>query len=505
MIRASTSSESAYAPAAPPVLAVPSATGIDARLVLAGPGARTLAFVLDWMIRGCVALAWWLVATWLIAGNLDFDITRDQETAWTLLAVVPATAIYFLYHPALESLMAGRTPGKRMTGLRVLTPEGHVPTTGALITRNVFRIVDALPGFYVVGLLLLMFGSRHQRLGDLAAGTVVALERAPFLEKFAQLLGTNADPWREVRQRADVLNRNHGDVGDALALVDDYRLAARSLGASRTQADPAGTEYLEATYADLHDVIHRPARRMWRVLWSVLRDRVPAAIHTMRAHLLAVTLLFVISAVAGFWLVNTYPDLIEMFASQQLIATVERGELWTDSMLNVAPSAVLSVDILTNNIVVSIFAFCSGIIFGLGTFYIVGLNGVSLGAIFALTGQHGLAGRLFDFVVAHGCVELSCICISGAAGSLLGEALIRPGTLSRGDAFRRAAREGVSVLFAVTLLLLVCGFIEGYVSPDPEVPRWARVTIGVAYWLFMVSLLRGHVFGRSRGGAAVSA
>jgi hypothetical protein len=38
------------------------------------------------------------------------------------------------------------------------------------------------------------------------------------------------------------------------------------------------------------------------------------------------------------------------------------------------------------------------------------------------------------------------------------------------------------------------------VSPDPEVPRWARVTIGLGFWLFMISLLRGYVFGRSRGG-----
>ena len=59
------------------------------------------------------------------------------------------------------------------------------------------------------------------------------------------------------------------------------------------------------------------------------------------------------------------------------------------------------------------------------------------------------------------------------------------------------------MLAVVTLLLFVCGFIEGYVSPDPEVPRWARVTIGVGYWFFMISLLRGYVFGRSRGGPPI--
>ena len=111
------------------------------------------------------------------------DIGPDDETLWYLAGALPATAIYFLYHLILEPLMAGRTPGKRLAGLRVLTPEGLVPTTGALITRNVFRIVDSMPLFYVVGLLFVFFGRQHLRLGDLAAGTVLAIERAPFLEK----------------------------------------------------------------------------------------------------------------------------------------------------------------------------------------------------------------------------------------------------------------------------------------------------------------------------------
>jgi len=349
-----------------------------------------------------------------------------------------------------------------------------------------------------------IFGRRHLRIGDLAAGTVLAVERAPFLEK----LGTQDTSWHAARRRAAVLGRRHGsDVADALATVDDYRHAANALG-NTAPAQPAAAsrsaEYLEATFADLHDTIHRPAHRAGLEIWSLLRDRVPATMHAMRVHLLGVTLLFVISAVAGWWLVYSYPDLIAMFADPGLIATVERGELWTEGLLNVVPSAVLSVNILTNNIVVSLFAFCSGVVFGLGTFYSIGLNGIQLGAIFALTQQHGVHGRLFDFIVAHGCVELSCICLAGAAGAYIGEALIRPGELTRSEAFRRACGQAMLVMIVVTLLLLVCGFIEGFVSPDPEVPRWARVTIGVGYWIFMVSLLRGYVFGRSRGGEPIA-
>ena len=489
---------------APPVILVQSATGVDADIVLAGPGARAIAFVLDFLIRSGLTVVWVLVSTLAIFHDLDFEMNSDGDENWYLLVAIPAGIIYFLYHLILEPLMQGRTPGKRMAGLRLLTPEGRVPGVVALIVRNVFRLIDSMPVFYVVGLLFVMFSKRHQRLGDLAAGTVLAVERAPFLEKLDAERGEPAKhrPWREARERAALLGRRHGsDVQDALETVADYRAAAHELGAVRQSSDREArrsAEHLEAVYSDLHDVIHRPARRWGEALHELFRDEIPASLRMMRLHLLTVTLLFVASGVTGFWLVFTYPDLIGLFADARLISTVERGELWTDGLLNVTPSAVLSVSILTNNIVVSLFAFCSGVIFGLGTFYLIGLNGLSLGAIFAFTGQHGLAGRLFDFVVAHGCVELSCICIAGAAGAFIGEALIRPGEHTRSEAFRLAVAEGIRVLLAVVLLLIVCGFIEGFVSPDPEVPRWARVTIGVGYFLFMLSFLRGTVFGRSR-------
>jgi len=217
-------------------------------------------------------------------------------------------------------------------------------------------------------------------------------------------------------------------------------------------------------------------------------------VHWLRPHIAWATALFILAVTAGYLMVHIYPDLIALFASPELIATVERGQLWTEGLLNVVPSSVLSLQILTNNIVVSLFAYCAGFLFGLGTVYIVGLNGLMLGAVFAFTSLHGLGHDLFRFVVAHGCVEISVMCLSGAAGAAVGEALIRPGHATRAESFQHAALQSGKLILLCVLLLIGSGVIEGYISPNPAFSLRTRIAIGVSYWGFMIALLTGWLF-----------
>ena len=316
-----------------------------------------------------------------------------------------------------------------------------------------------------------------------------------------------AELWKAAAARTRrLMSGRTEDVADAARMVDDYRLLAHDLArARRLVPDSRAREFLEAAYAQAHTVLHKPAAHPGYALWSLFRDQIPEAMRCLRPHLVWVSLLFMVSVFVGGWMVHTYPDLIGLFASPDLIATVERGELWTDGLLNVVPSSVLSLQILTNNVVVSLFAYCAGFLFGLGTFYIVGLNGLMLGAIFMFCRQHGMDDELFRFIVAHGCVELSVMVLSGAAGAAVGEALIRPTTPRRAQSFQQAALRTSKVLVACVVLLIGCGFIEGYISPDPDFPLWARVVVGVGYWLFMVALLRGYLLGRSRSSVPIEA
>jgi uncharacterized membrane protein SpoIIM required for sporulation len=241
------------------------------------------------------------------------------------------------------------------------------------------------------------------------------------------------------------------------------------------------------------EVIHRRPGNVRDALAGLFRDDAARVAFELRGRIAAVTALFLASAAAGWWLVHSYPELAALFASEQMINGVQRGELWTDGLINIVPSALLSLGIMTNNIVVSLFAFTLGALYGLGTLYIVGMNGLMLGGVFALTAQHGLAGRLAEFVVAHGIVEISVILLAAAAGAELGEALARPGNRSRAAAFREAVRRAAQLLPVCGAFLVGAGLIEGYVSPDPHFTMAQRIAIGVAYWLLLLLVLSGRL------------
>ena len=164
-----------------------SITGVDVELHIAGPGSRSYAFVIDWHIRFILALAWFFATLMIYGSGLALlEMQATLESAW-LVIVLPSTAIYLLYHPILETLMQGRTPGKRMAGVRLVSRSGDIPGIGALLVRNVFRIIDSLPFFYIVGLALVVFTAQHVRIGDLAAGTLLVVDESEHDEALAKL------------------------------------------------------------------------------------------------------------------------------------------------------------------------------------------------------------------------------------------------------------------------------------------------------------------------------
>lgn len=308
-----------------------------------------------------------------------------------------------------------------------------------------------------------------------------------------------AGAWRGlVTSIADLRRRRRATLDEALETVEAYRGLARDLATSRRLApDSRTTAGLESLYAQLHALIGRKPRGGTAALKDLLRVDIPRAAGELRYRIAGVACLMAVCAAAGWWLIGTFPTLISLFASEAMIEHVERGHLWTEGIINITPSSILSLGILANNIVVSVLAFCAGIFLALGTFYLVALNGFMLGGTFAFVHQHGLATALFAFIIAHGPVELSVICVAGATGVALGESIIHPQSGTRRDSFQACAHRVAPVLLLCAALLVGCGFIEGFISPDPRFPMASRVTIGLSYWFVMWALMSGRLFPRN--------
>ncbi len=153
----------------------------EVNLPIAGAGSRSYAFLIDWHIRVVVALGW-LIGTASLFGLLGglgswLDVVGDFGDLVFYIVILPPALFYLFYHPILEIALKGRTPGKRAAGVRIVTLEGQTPDLSALLIRNIFRLIDSLPIFYVVGLVSVLLSARHVRIGDMAAGTLLVYEK----------------------------------------------------------------------------------------------------------------------------------------------------------------------------------------------------------------------------------------------------------------------------------------------------------------------------------------
>lgn len=222
-------------------LAIDSVTGVDVSLPIAGAGGRSLAFIIDWHIRILLVFAWWLAASFIYFGSFTLFGDERPGSAYFITVVLPLLVIYFLYHPVLEIVMHGRTPGKRMAGVRIVTREGATPGVGAILIRNVFRLIDSLPALYCLGLAVTLLSAQHVRIGDLAAGTLLVYDRGRKLETSAEAFAV---------ANASVDARLAEVIDDLLARWQELAPAARmALGRKILQRVDPAAEAIEDDFA----------------------------------------------------------------------------------------------------------------------------------------------------------------------------------------------------------------------------------------------------------------
>ena len=184
---------------------------------------------------------------------------------------------------------------------------------------------------------------------------------------------------------------------------------------------------------------------------------------TFRQSLLA----FLIFAVTGIatWAVTIHdPTFAHRLLGPQMMETIEKKEMWTQSIVTIKPLAASSI--MTNNLSVSFATFAMGITAGIGTIWMMVVNGMLIGVIGAATWQAGMALQLWSFVAPHGVLELPAIFIAGGAGLEIARGMLFPGLLPRRESLALAGGRAARLVLGIVPMLIIAGIIEGFVSPS---------------------------------------
>jgi uncharacterized membrane protein SpoIIM required for sporulation len=279
-----------------------------------------------------------------------------------------------------------------------------------------------------------------------------------------------------------------------------YREVAADLARARTyRAEPLVLTRLERLVAAGHNALYRDERRTGRRAWEFIARECPAAIvQEWRAVLLAF-LVFAIPAAGGFLLLRERPALAEEVLPEVILeraeAGVERqrqGRGYYEEESEGRP--LMASQIMTNNIGVAFYCFAGGVFAGVGSLVLLAFNGLAIGAISGHFANAGLLVYLWTFIIGHGVLELFAIWVAGAAGFLLGRALIAPGNLPRAEALTLAGQRAMRMVGAVVVLLVVAGTIEGFVSASTESIGYRLAVSGASVVLLVSYLLNGWAY-----------
>jgi uncharacterized membrane protein SpoIIM required for sporulation len=298
--------------------------------------------------------------------------------------------------------------------------------------------------------------------------------------------------------RAEEVELSRADMQELVGL---YRRTCSDLNRARSQtANPEILGYLNQLTGRAYRFIYRAghATEAWPAFVKLITREIPAAFRRERLAIVVAASAFLFGTLFGSIAILVDPANGErlvpaMFFSEspkERVAKIERGE---ERIANVEDALLFGASLYTHNIRVSFLAFALGaltIVLGL---LILFYNGVILGAVGTLYVLDDVSLFFFAWVGPHGALELPAIIFGGAAGLLVGRALLMPGSLSRGASLRRVLPSVWRIIIGAAMTLVCAGIIEGSFSQfsSKTIPYGLKISValllftGLTMYLFL--------------------
>lgn len=350
------------------------------------------------------------------------------------------------------------------------------------------------------GLMRLYEGEREARASGVAGRSDTGARR----EQHA-IVALGLKRWNDFGSALDAAQRiglRQMKPEDVSELVARYREITTDLARLQTAARGRSSDalfYLSRLVARGHNLLYGAERQSAKSVAHYITRTVPREVRrSWRPIVLAAVLLFG-PAIASFAAVVHDPRVAERLLPDEMLsrantgaAREKRGEGYVT--ISELERPVVASEIISNNVQVTYVTFAMGITAGLGTVFLLVMNGVSIGAGVGLFAVYGIAHLIIAFIAPHGVLELSAICIAAGGGLLIAEGMLIPGERTRREAIVQNGRRAITLIACSTLLLICAGTLEGLVSPRVLPMAWKlaiSATTAVALIAYL-SLGRGE-------------
>ena len=266
-----------------------------------------------------------------------------------------------------------------------------------------------------------------------------------------------------------------------------YRQTASDLAIAREDITSSQlAAYLNSLLGRTHNLIYMGNKPKVAGIVRFYSETYPRIFRELWPQTLLAFAIFAVTGLAAFILTMRDPTFAHRLLGTHMMETIEKREMWTHSIVTIKPLAASSI--MTNNLSVAFATFASGITAGVGTVWMMVLNGLLIGVIGAATLQAGMAGQLWTFVVPHGVLELPAIFIAGGAGFEIARGMLFPGLLPRRESLARAGGRAAQLLLGTIPMLIVAGVIEGFLSPS-ETAAPLKFLFGAVMFAALVTYL----------------
>lgn len=294
----------------------------------------------------------------------------------------------------------------------------------------------------------------------------------------------HADKWQQFEQKLEKSGKHDPDELAAL-----YTELSTDLSYARAQYPGSKTEaYLNHLLTKAHHRIYQNSKEDRSRLITFWTRELPLLFAQKQKELLYSFLVFSIAMGIGVLSASQDTAFVRLIMGDAYVnmtlSNIEQGDPL--AVYKKAGEMDMFFAITTNNIRVSFYAFASGLLTALGTGIVLLNNGVMVGAFIAFFAKFGLLGEALRVIFIHGTLELSAIVIAGAAGMVMGNGFLFPGTYTRKRSFITAAREGLKMVVGLIPVFIAAGLLESFVTRYTTMPLWLSLAIILTSILFIL-------------------